>query len=111
MADLEPRQERRARDRSQGIQLRRRNREPVEVDQRRNRSNGFDIASALEMYLDEIKTRRAMLELLESWLNETNNVDQAEHNGDYRQAVEHAIDVVKTAPDVLTAVAILQRAH
>ena len=110
MPDLHTGQERRARDRSQGIQLRRRHREPVEVDKRRQRED-FDIAAALEMYLDQVTTRRAMIELLEAWLNETRTGDRPEHDDDYKHAVEHAIEVMKAAPDVLSAIAVLQRQH
>ena len=103
--------ERRSRDRSRGIVLRRRRNELPEGQSERRRApvqNGFDIASALEMVLDENKSRRAMLNLLESWLAESRNA--AERDEGYIEAVEYAIDVMKSAPDVLTAIAVLQRA-
>jgi hypothetical protein len=102
--------ERRQRDRSRGIILRRRRNELPEGQTERRRgpvNNGFDIASALEMHLDEHKGRRAMLNLLESWLTEAKNA--AERDEAYTQAVEYAIQVMKTSPDVSTAIAVLQR--
>lgn len=106
-------EERRARDRARGIILRRRRKEQLPEGQpERRRSapvpNGVDIASALEMHLDEHTGRRAMLNLLESWLTEAKNA--AEPDEAYSQSVEYAIEVVKTTPDVLTAIAVLQRA-
>ena len=108
MSDLHPGQERRARDRSHGIQLRRRQHAPVEADQRRGRED-FDIAGALEMYLDQITTRRGMIQLLESWVNENKDGNGQEHDDGYKQAVERAIEVMQSSPDVLTALAVLQR--
>ena len=104
--------ERRLRDRTRGIVLRRRRSEPREGAEERRRTsapNGFDIASALELHLDQCSTRRAMLGLLESWLAEAKNPDAAERDDGYRQAVEHAITVMKASPDVPTAIAVLQR--
>ena len=104
-------EERRQRDRSRGIILRRRQNALPEGQPERRRSapvnNGFDIASALEMHLDEHKGRRAMLNLLESWLTEAKNA--AERDEGYSQAVEYAIEVMKGSPDVPTAIAVLQR--
>jgi hypothetical protein len=105
-------EERRVRDRSRGITLRRRQNALPEGQTERRRApvnNGFDIASALEMYLDEHKGRRAMLNLLESWLTEAKNPEATEHDDGYAQAVEYAIEVMKTSPDVMTAIAVLQR--
>src|SRR5688572_14297176 len=101
--------ERRARDRSAGIQLRRRRKEPAPVaeDRRSTRGDGFDIAAALELHLDQIKNRRGMIALLESWLNEAKQA--AERDDNYVSAVEHAIEVVTAAPNLLTAIAVLQR--
>lgn len=105
--------ERRQRDRTRGIVLRRRRSEPREGAEERRRtppaSNGFDIASALELHLDQCSTRRAMLGLLESWLAEAQNPAAAERDDGYRRAVEHAISVMKGSPDVTTAIAVLQR--
>lgn len=101
--------ERRTRDRSEGIVLRRRQSEPVEVERRRVKQNGFDIAAALELHLDECKTRRSMLTLLESWLAEARNAAPAEQDEDYVRAVEHATEVMKSAPDAMSAIAMLQR--
>ena len=103
--------DRRTRDRSQGIVLRRRTKQPVspEREQRRSASNGFDIAAALEMHLDQAPTRRAMLALLESWLTEAKHSEATEHDEHYEQAVAHAMEVMKAAPDPTTAIAILQR--
>ena len=106
-------QERRTRDRSRGIILRRRRNELPQGQVERRRApvqNGFDIASALEMHLDEHKTRRAMLNLLESWLQEATSAEAAERDDGYAEAVRYAVDVMKSAPDVLTAIAVLQRA-
>ena len=101
--------ERRVRDRSGGIQLRRRQKraEALAEERRSNRGDGFDIAAALELHLDEIKTRRGMITLLESWLNEAKQA--ADRDDSYVSAVEHAIEVVTAAPDLLTAIAVLQR--
>jgi hypothetical protein len=102
-------QERRARDRSAGIQLRRRQKQPVEKtqDRRRGTDDGFDIAGALELHLDEVKTRRGMIALLESWLREAD--ESAERDENYVRAVERAIAAMTAAPDPLTAIAVLQR--
>lgn len=107
----ELREERRARDRSQGITLRRRLNRTVEAreERRRNQKSGFDIAAALELHLDQCTTRRAMLGLLESWLSEVNTEAGAENDQNYKRAIENAIEVMKSAPDPLTAIAILQR--
>ena len=117
MAELETYsgEERRTRDRSRGIVLRRRQRDrlPEGVPERRRAppvNNGFDIASALELHLDQCTTRRSMLGLLEKWLIESKNPEAAERDEAYCQAVESAIEVMKSAPDVNTAIAILQRA-
>ena len=103
-------QERRARDRSAGIRLRRRQKQPVEKtrDRRRGSDNGFDIAGALELHLDEVKTRRGMISLLESWLREAEE-STAERDANYVRAVERAIAAMTAAPDPLTAIAVLQR--
>jgi hypothetical protein len=108
-------EERRTRDRSRGIVLRRRQRNPLPhgVVERRTAApvnNGFDIASALELHLDQCTTRRSMLGLLEKWLIESKSPDAAERDEAYCQAVQSAIEVMRTAPDVLTGIAILQRA-
>ena len=109
MAVTELREERRSRDRSQGIVLRRRLKRLVDAKQERRRGeqSGFDIAAALELHLDQCTTRRAMLTLLESWLAEANA--GAERDEDYIRAIERAMDVMKSAPDPLSAIAILQR--
>ena len=90
------------------LPLRRRRNEPVAVDRRRG-SGGFDIAAALELYLDHCKTRRAMLELLEQWLAEGRQREQDSENLQYIAAVERAIETMKRAPDVQTAIVMLQR--
>lgn len=118
MAELETYggEERRIRDRSRGIVLRRRQRRdqlPEGTVERRRAppvNNGFDIASALELHLDQCTTRRSMLGLLEKWLIESKNPQAAERDEAYCEAVQSAIEVMKTSPDVLTAIAILQRA-
>lgn len=101
--------ERRAHDRSQGIQLRRRRQEWVGVERRRSNLGGFDIAAVLEMHLDQCRTRRAMLELLGGWLAEARNSSQDSQDPNYIRAVEHSIEVMKSAPDVESAIAVLQR--
>jgi hypothetical protein len=108
MEVIEPRHERRARDRSQGIALRRRLNQRLDPDRERRRTTqyGIDIASALELHLDQCTTRRAMLALLESWASEAKNGEQ---DGDYLRAVERAMEVMKAAPDPLSAIAVLQR--
>ena len=104
-------EDRRARDRAEGIILRRRQQEPVPIDRRRSVQNNdaFDIAAALELVLDECPTRRSMLALLDTWLKEANNSAPEERDESYIRAVEHATQVMKTSPDVLTGIAILQR--
>ena len=102
--------ERRRLDRSAGIQLRRRQKQSDEKanDRRSSSDNGFDIAGALELHLDEVKTRRGMIALLESWLKEANdNVTERDEN--YVRAVEHAITVMTAAPDPVIGIARLQR--
>jgi hypothetical protein len=101
--------ERRAGDRSQGTPLRRRRQEWVEHERRRTNLQGFDIAAVLEMHLDQCKTRRAMLELLDGWLAEARNSPQESQDPNYISAVERSIEVMKSAPDVETAISILQR--
>src|ERR1700752_405297 len=83
--------ERRTRERSAGIQLRRRQTVPIDpaAERRRSSQNGFDIAGALEMHLDQIKTRRGMITLLESWLQETTQTSATERDENYVHAVEH----------------------
>lgn len=114
MATTEPHtgQERRSRDRSAGIRLRRRqNQLPDKADDRRRRSHdGIDIASALELHLDLVTTRRGMITLLESWLHEGKN-NPSERDESYVRAVERAIEVMSAAPDPVSAIAVLQRAQ
>lgn len=107
----EQQQERRSRDRSQGIVLRRRHKQLVDAEAERRRSNPppFDIAAALELHLDEVKTRRAMIALLEGWLTEARNGDASEQDASYVQALERGIEVMRSSPDPLTAIAVLQR--
>jgi len=110
-ADSYSGQERRTRDRIAGIQLRRRQKRlAAEAEERRKAHNGFDIAAALELHLDEITTRRAMIGLLESWLHEARQSDATERNDNYVRALEDAIKVMTTAPDPISAIAVLQRA-
>jgi hypothetical protein len=90
------------------VPLRRRRNEPVAVERRRG-AGGFDIAAALELYLDHCRTRRAMLELLEQWLAEGRQREQDPENLQYIAAVERAIETMKRAPDVQTAIVMLQR--
>ena len=103
-------QERRRLDRAAGIQPRRREKQRVEkADDRRSGSdNGFDIAGALELHLDQVTTRRGMIALLESWLQEANN-SPAERDENYVRAVTNAITVMTAAPDPLIGIARLQR--
>ena len=112
MATAEPHtgQDRRSRDRSAGIKLRRRQNQLAEKadDRRRGSQKGFDIAAALELHLDQVKTRRGMIALLESWLQEAEH-SLTERDENYVRAVEHAIEVMTAAPDPLSAIAVLQR--
>ena len=101
--------ERRAGDRASGIQLRRRRQVPVENDRRRGDLGGFDIGAMLELHLDQCKTRRAMLELLQGWLTEAQNAGPDAQDARYIAAVERSIEVMKGAPDVETAIGMLQR--
>lgn len=109
-AQTDTTQERRARDRSLGILLRRRQNRLAEIaeERRRKTRSGFDIAAALELHLDQVTTRRGMIALLESWLNESTQGEDRDE--DYVQAIERAIRVIKTAPDLQTGIAMLQRA-
>jgi hypothetical protein len=50
-----------------------------------------------------------MLELLDGWLNEARNSPPETQDPSYINAVERSIEVMKSAPDVETAIAILQR--
>ena len=100
--------ERRKRDRSAGIQLRRRESQQVEDDRRTQGQNGVDIAAALELYLDQAKTRRAMIGLLESWLADAQGIGAA-HDEGFIEAVKYAIHVMGESPDPQTAIAVLQR--
>ncbi|MGZ8198607.1 MAG: hypothetical protein ACXWUH_03995 [Burkholderiales bacterium] len=101
--------ERRARDRTLGTPLRRRLVEAVEIERRSVNTNAFDIAAALEMHLDQCTTRRAMLQLLQGWLSEARSGSKEAQDADYIGAVERSIEVMKSAPDVETGIAILQR--
>jgi hypothetical protein len=107
--DTYPGPERRGRDRSQGVQLRRRRQEWVQVERRRANLQGFDIAAVLEMHLDQCRTRRAMLDLLNGWLVEARNAPPEAQDPNYISAVEQSIEIMKSAPDLETAIAILQR--
>ena len=101
--------DRRVRDRSEGFPLRRRRQESVEHERRRTNLRGFDIAAVLEMHLDQCRTRRAMLELLNGWLSEARGSPPETQDANYIEAVERSIEVMKSAPDVETAIGILQR--
>ena len=90
--------------------LRRRENRPVEFERRRRPSN-FDIGALLEMHLDQCKTRRAMIHLLEVWLTEATGRDEASQDADYTEAVQRAIEVMRAAPDVETAIVMLQRRY
>lgn len=90
--------------------LRRRENRPVEFERRRRPSN-FDIGALLEMHLDQCKTRRAMIHLLEEWLAEATSRDEASQDADYTEAVQRAIEVMRAAPDVETGIVMLQRRH
>ena len=101
--------ERRTRDRSLGLFLRRRQQKAVEQERRQNSRPEFDIAAALEMHLDQYKTRHAMMRLLDTWLKEARSGDEASQDAAYISAVERAIEVMKAEADVETAIAVLQR--
>jgi hypothetical protein len=96
-------------DASDRTPLRRRENRPVAVERRRSTEEGFDIGAALELHLDQCKTRRSMINLLEQWLTEARDRDPATQDADYIGAVEHAIEVMKKAPDIETAIVWLQR--
>ena len=110
---LEPNQnptpERRTRDRSKGIALRRRLQQQVEAERRRSRQGTAEIAAALELHLDQFKTRRAMAGLLEQWLTESRNAELAEQDLEYIKALERSIEIMKAAPDVETGIAMMHR--
>lgn len=101
--------ERRARDRSLGIQLRRRLKDPVETERRRPIEGTAEIAAALEMHLDQCGTRRAMLTLIETWLGEARNVPPDAQDPPYARALERSIEIIRAAPDLETGIAMLQR--
>jgi hypothetical protein len=107
--DQQPTPERRTRDRSRGIELRRRLQQQVEVDRRQSGQGTAEIAAALEMHLDQFKTRRAMVGLLEQWLTESRSAELAEQDVEYVKALERAIEVMKSAADVETGIAVLHR--
>jgi hypothetical protein len=98
-------------DPSEPTPLRRRENRPVEVERRRSRSGSFDIGALLEMHLDQCKTRRAMIGLMEQWLSEVRSRPPAGQDPDYMAAIERAIEVMKGAPDVETGIVMLQRRH
>jgi hypothetical protein len=103
-------QERRRLDSSSGIQLRWREKQRVDKanDRRTSSDNGFDIAGALELHLEQVTTRRGMITLLESWLQEAND-SQTARDENYVRAIADAITVMTAAPDPLTGIARLQR--
>jgi hypothetical protein len=51
-----------------------------------------------------------MIGLLESWLHEARQSDATERNDNYVRALEDAVKVMTTAPDPISAIAVLQRA-
>jgi hypothetical protein len=101
--------ERRARDRSQGIRLRRRLKDPVETERRRPIEGTAEVAAALELHLDQCRTRRAMLTLIETWLGEARNAPPDAQDPVYARALERSIEVIREAPDLETGIAVLQR--
>ena len=108
--DIQPQGD--AGDDSERTPLRRRENRAVEFDRRRGGgSESFDIGAALELHLDQCKTRRSMIKLLEEWLAESRNRDPDTQNPEYAAAVERAIEVMKNAPDIETAVIMLQRRY
>jgi hypothetical protein len=50
-----------------------------------------------------------MLNLLERWLAEARNAAPEAQDTDYITAIERSIEVMKSAPDVESAICILQR--
>jgi hypothetical protein len=112
MNDTEPNaQPEGAGDAAEGTPLRRRENRPVEVDRRRSNRSGFDIGAALELHLDQYKTRRSMVNLLQQWLTEARGRDQDGQDAEYIAAVERAIDVMGKAPDLETAIIMLQQRY
>ena len=103
----EPREE----DASRETPLRRRENRPVEVERRRNGPRGFDIGAMLEMHLDQCKTRRAMINMLDQWLSESRSRPPENQDAAYMEAIQRAIDVMKGAPDVETAIVMLQQRY
>ena len=101
--------ERRARDRSRGITLRRREKQTIEVERRQPTEGTPEIAAALELHLDQCKTRRAMLTLIETWLGEARNAPPDAQDPVYARALERSIEVIRGAPDLETGIAMLQR--
>jgi hypothetical protein len=103
--------ERRARDRSQGIALRRRQGQLVYTrhERRRTRHSGFDVAAALEMHLDRFPTREALVVLLDSWLYQAERSGLCDEREAYCTALELALDTMKAAPDPVAAITVLQR--
>jgi hypothetical protein len=105
-----PAVERRRRDRSQGILLRRRHGQIVHTHiERRCQWSGFNVAAALELHLDEFPSREAMLVLLQSWRYAADAGAANAFDDDYDTTISRAIDVMRTAPDVATAIVVLQR--
>jgi hypothetical protein len=96
---------------AEGAPLRRRENRPVAVERRSSNRQGFDIGAALELHLDQCKTRRSMIKLLEEWLAESRTRDPGDQDPEYIAAVERAIEVMKNAPDIETAVIMLQQRY
>lgn len=107
--DQNPTPERRARDRARGIELRRRLKLQVEAERRRSRQGTAEIAAALELHLDQFKTRRAMIGLLERWLTESRSAAVEEQDVDYVKALERSIEIMQASPDVETGIAVMHR--
>ena len=101
--------ERRARDRIEGMLFRRRQQQTVENDRRRNLQGTAEIALALEMHIEEHKTRHAMVRLLQSWLAEARDSGPDAQDPDYARAVERSIEIIRSAPDIETGIAMLYR--
>lgn len=106
LREVHPTTERRSRDRSQGILLRRRHSQLGHMRIERRRPHvGFDVAGALELHLEDYPTLEAMLVLLEAWRYAANG----EHAPEYLDAIDHAVAVMRRADEPLHAIAMLQR--
>ena len=81
---------------------------PVVIERRRNRTQGFDIAAALEQNLDRYRTKEAQLKLIKRWLDAAKQEGLAARHAAYVKALERALVVMAKAQTVQQAIVTLQ---